>query len=154
MIIRTELDSSALDHGLACREQAEAIRASIAELHAVAVVLGLSDPDGQPSSVTVGKLSGSLSALMATQDKAATGLDAMAEACDDLVEQRMVEGWEEVPHPAAMWIIETLHAVLLCAGLIAVVFVGIHHYRKWRDQPGHVQSERVMSVREARDGYR
>lgn len=130
MRIQTELDQSALDHGEVCREKADAVRSSVTELRAVAVVLSLSDFDSEPSSLSVAKLAKSIKSLIETQDRVAVDLDEMADACDALVEQRMVEGWEELPHPIAVWLIGTLHSVLLATGLIALVFLGVHKYRK------------------------
>ncbi|OYY89855.1 MAG: hypothetical protein B7Y45_10565 [Sphingomonas sp. 28-66-16] len=132
MKVQVELDHSALDHAVTCREQADTIRASISELRSVAAVLGLSDPEGEPTATTNAALARSLSTLINTQTEAVNGLDALAESCDELVAQRMVESWEELPHPAIMWAMDFVHTALLGCGMIALLFIGYIKVDRWR----------------------
>jgi len=135
MKVQVELDHSALDHAVTCRDQAEGIRLSVAEMRSLAVVLGLSDPDSAPTAITIAALSTSLNKLIAIQTEAAGGLDAMAEGCDEIVAQRMTESWEELPHPIAIWALDFVHTALLGIGIITLILVGYSKFQKMRSGP-------------------
>lgn len=132
MKVQVELDHSAVDHAVTCREQAEGFRSSVAELRSLAVVLGLSDHDSTPTTITIAALLTSLNKLIAIQTEAAGGLDAMAESCDEIVAQRMTESWEELPHPIAIWALDFVHTALLGVGIVTLIFVGYIKIQKMR----------------------
>lgn len=132
MKVQVELDHFALDHAVTCREQAEGIRSSLAELRSLAAVLGLSDPDSAPTAITIATLSTSLGKLIATQTEAAGRLEAMAETRDEIVAQRMAESWEELPHPVAIWALDFVHTTLLGVGIVALILVGYIKVQKMR----------------------
>lgn len=132
MRVQVEVDHSALDHAVTCREQAEFIRTSLSELRSVAQVLGLSDSDGQPSEITNGKLAVFLEKLIDVQADALVALDELASTCDELVAKRMQEFWEDLPHPAVMWATDMTHTVLLGVGFISLALLGYVKVHKWR----------------------
>lgn len=132
MKVQVELDQTALDHSVTCREQAEGVRSARAELRSLSAVLGLSDPDSAPSAVTIATLATSLGKLIDIQAEAAGGLEAMAEHCDEIIAQRMAESWEEFPHPAAIWALDFVHNALLGVGIVALIFVGYAKVQKMR----------------------